>query len=113
MDKIYNLSKQIDFNNLTCYFKSPDLAPINRISFRGPLNIYENIRNGNISIEKLKENQKQFKLKLIEITTGNQKAKSKDQLNPVENIKSVYESREEIIELYNDYAKIRLKLCTK
>ena len=52
------MSKQIDFNNLTHYFKDQNIAPINFISFRGPLHYYENIKNGNISIEKAKENQK-------------------------------------------------------
>ena len=55
MDEIYILSKQIDFKILTYKFKSKNIAPINFISFRGPLNIYENIKNGNISIEKVKK----------------------------------------------------------
>ena len=62
------MSKQIDFNNLTYYFKDQNIAPINFISFRGPLHYYENIKNGNISIEKVKENQKQFKPDLSAIT---------------------------------------------
>ena len=42
------MSKQIEFNNLTYHFKNANLASINFIGFRGTLNIYENIRNGNI-----------------------------------------------------------------
>ena len=113
MDKIYKLSKTIDFNNLTYYCKSPDLAPVNFISFRGPLHIYENIKIGDISTEKAKENQKQFKLKLSEIITENPNTKSKGQLNAIENIKYLYESSEEIIELYNDYAKIKSEAMHK
>ena len=37
MDKIYNMGKQIDFNNLTYYFKNENLTAINFIGFRGPL----------------------------------------------------------------------------
>ena len=61
-------------------FQSSNLAPINFIGFRGPLNIYEEIKNGNVAIVKIEEEQSQFKSKLNEITTGNPKTKSKDQL---------------------------------
>ena len=59
---------------------------INFISFKGPLHIYNDIKNSNISIEKIEEDQKQFKSKLNEITTGNLRYKSKDQLDAKENI---------------------------
>ena len=96
MDKIYNMGKQIDFNNSTYYFKSENLIAINFIGFRGPLNI---------SIEK----QKKIKsnLDLSAITTGNPKAKSKEQLDTIKNIKNLYKSKEEIMKLHNDYAKIK------
>ena len=96
MDKIYNMGKQIDFNNSTYYFKSENLIAINFIGFRGPLNI---------SIEK----QKKIKsnLNLSAIATGNPKAKSKEQLDTIKNIKNLYKSKEEIMKLHNDYAKIK------
>ena len=59
---------------------------INFISFKGLLHIYNNIKNSNISIEKTEEDKKQFKSKLNEITTGNLRYKSKDQLDTKENI---------------------------
>ena len=59
---------------------------INFISFNGLLHIYNNIKNSNISIEKIEEDKKQFKSKLNEITTGNLRYKSKDQLDTKENI---------------------------
>ena len=49
---MYYISKEIDFNNLTYYFKDLILAPINFIGFRVPLNIYEEIKIGNVSTEK-------------------------------------------------------------
>ena len=57
-------------------------------------------------MEKNIEDQKQFKSKLIEITTGNWKHKSKDELDAIKNIKNLYNSRDIVIKLYNDYAKI-------
>ena len=72
-NKIYNMSKKIDFNNLPYKNKNKNLVPINFIRFIGPLNIYKNVRNGNISIEKAIEDQKQFKSNLSLITSGDPK----------------------------------------
>ena len=50
--EIYNMSKQIDFNNLAYYFKDQNIAPINFIRFKGPMHIYIDIKNSNTSIKK-------------------------------------------------------------
>ena len=54
------------------------------------------MKKSSVSIEKIEEDQKQFKSKLNEITTGNPKYKSKDQLDGIENIKNLYNSREKV-----------------
>ena len=54
------------------------------------------MKNSSVSTEKIEENKKQFKSKLNEITTGNPKYKSKDQLDGIENIKNLYNSREKV-----------------
>ena len=69
--EIYNISKDIDSNNQTYHFKCSNTAPITFIDFKGSIRIYNETKNGNISIEKIEEDQKQFKSKLNEITTGN------------------------------------------
>ena len=71
--KYAKLVKKIDFNNLIYHFKRSNTAPVNSIDCRGPMYIYNEIKNCNISIEKIEEDQKQFKLKLNEITIGNRK----------------------------------------
>ena len=38
--EIYNISKEIDFDNVTYRFKDSNLAPINVIDFTGPIHIY-------------------------------------------------------------------------
>ena len=70
------------------------------------MHIYTEIKNGNISIEKIEKGQNKFKSKLIEITIVNPKRKSKDQLGTIKNNKNLYNSRDKVIKLYNDYAKI-------
>ena len=89
-DVMYNISKEIDFNNLTYHFKASNIAPINFIDFTGPMHIYNEIKNGNISNEKIEKDQKQFNSKLNEITKGNPKHKSEDQLDTIKNIKDFY-----------------------
>ena len=69
------------------------------------MHFYNEIKNGYISIEKIEEDQKQFKSKLNEITTGNQN-KSKYQLETIKNVKNLCNSSHKVIKLYNDYAKI-------
>ena len=101
--EIYNISKEIDFINLTYHFKDSNTAPINFIEFRDPMYIYNEIKSSNISIAKIEEDQKQFKSKLNEITPGNRKHKSKDQLDTIKNIKNLYNS-------LSNYIMIMLKL---
>ena len=102
------MSNQIDFNDLTYQFKDTNINPINFVNFNGLMYIYNNIKNGNVSVEKIEEDQKQFKSKLNEITTGNPRHESKDQLDTIQNIKNIFNSREKVIKIYND-----LKPCTK
>ena len=55
-----------------------------------PMNNYNLIKTGNISIEKIQEDQKQFKSKVNGTTTGNPKHKSKDQSDTIRNLKDLY-----------------------
>ena len=71
MDEIQKIGKEFDLNNLTYYFISPNIAQINFIRFRGPLHVFEEIKNGNLLIEKIKKEQENFKSNLGEITSGN------------------------------------------
>ena len=42
-------------NNLTYHFKDSDTAPIHFINSRGLMDIYNEIKNGNLSIGKIEE----------------------------------------------------------
>ena len=65
------------------------------------------MKNSSVSTEKIEENKKQFKSKLNEITTGNPKYKSKDQLDGIEKIKNLYNSREKVM-----YNKLNISATT-
>ena len=103
--KCATLVKRNKFNILNYHSKDSESASINFIGVAGPMHICNEVKYGNDSIEKIEEDQKQFKSKLNEITTGNPK-KSKDQLYTIKDIKNLYNSRDKVIKLNNDYAKI-------
>ena len=56
MTEIRYLSREIDFNNLTYYFKNKS-SPINFIGFKTPLHLCRDIFNGNIKLSKSEEDQ--------------------------------------------------------
>ena len=75
MNEINDLSIQIDFNNLNFHFKIKIISPINFIGFKAPLQLNRYMLNGDIKLRKSEEDQKQFKVNLIEITTANPEKK--------------------------------------
>ena len=73
MEEIRDLSKQINFNNLTYHYKGKT-ASKNFIAFKGPLGFYKNIKEGYITLEKTEEKQKEFKSEINDIVTGSKKS---------------------------------------
>ena len=51
MEEIKDLSKQIDFNNLTYCYKS-NTGPKTIIVYKGQQGFYKNIKEGHITLEK-------------------------------------------------------------
>ena len=76
MQEIQDLSKQTDFNNLTYHYKGKN-DPKSFIVFKGPLSFYRSIKEGNITLAKAEEQQKEFKSKLNKIVKGSKKSRSK------------------------------------
>ena len=107
MAEMQKMSGEINFNNLTYYFKSSNLVPINFIGFRGPLNIFEE------TIKQSEVDQKKFKSNSNEITPRNLKHREKYQSDVIKNSKNLSNSRQKFIYLFNDYAKIRSEAMFK
>ena len=57
--------------------------------------------------------QHNIKKELNEITSGNPKHKSNNQLHIIKNVKNLYDSRQKIIDLLNDNSKIRSEAIYK
>ena len=92
---------------------SPNLSPINFVSIKNPLYIYENIKTSNISIKEAEKNQKQFKSRISEITTGNPNNRTEDQTNGIKNIKSLMTQEKTLSNYLLIIVKSTLKLYTK
>ena len=53
------------------------------------------------------KDQEKFKREFGQIKSGNPKHKSDMQLYAIKNIKNLYDSRQKIIDLFNNYSKIK------
>ena len=60
-----------------------------------------------------KEDQKKFKREFGQIKSGNPDHKSDKQLYTIKNVKNLYDSRQKIIDLFNNYSKIRSEAVYK
>ena len=112
MNEILKIRKKIDYDNLIYNFKG-NTDPINIAKFEGPIYIYDDMKNGKTTLQQIEKQQKDFKKELNEITSENPKHKSDDQLYIIENIKNLYNSRQKVINLLNDYSKFRSEAIYK
>ena len=103
MKEIHDLSKQIDFNNLTYNYKSK-IPSKDFIAFKGPLNFYNTIRKSYITLEKAEEEQQEFKNETNETVRG--KNKTGGQIHAINNFKILYESRQKVIKLFDNFSRI-------
>ena len=78
--EINKLTEGICLNNLTHRYKDKS-APNSFIHFKGLLIIYNDITNGQISLQKEEKIQEVFKLELNEILKGDPDYKLEDQIN--------------------------------
>ena len=108
MDEILEMSREIDYNNLTYNFIGPT-RPISFAKFGGPMYTYNQLKNGEKTLQQVEKEQKDFKKEQNEITSGNPSHKSNNQLYVIKNVKNLYHSRQKIINLLNDNVKIRSK----
>ena len=90
--------ESVNFYDLTYNFKDSNILSVSFIEFKGPNTIFKNIHNGNIPLEDVEKEQKKNFKKIQKINHVN-KTKS------INNIKNLYTSREELVRMFNDYAK--------
>ena len=70
--------------------------------------IYNDIKNGRISLQKEENIQEEFSSKLNEILKGNLNYKSKDQINTIKNIKKFYDGPGKVLNFFNGHTRMVL-----
>ena len=99
-------SAKIDFINLKYTFKDrKNNNPIDSIGFKGSLHIFKSIYDGSITLEDVEKDQIKLKSDLGYIKQGNPKNRSEEQNNVINNVTNLYESKEKVVEMFNNYAK--------
>ena len=111
--EIQKMSDKINFNDLTYYFTSPNLAIIKFNGFRGPLNNYNETKNDNTAIKRQRKIKKNFKSSLNKINTGNPKyIKNINQMQ--QKILKIFIIQDKKLSIYlMIMLKLDLKLCKK
>ena len=102
--KIQESCKPIDFNDLTYNFKDLKITSVDFIKFKDPLHIFKSIHNGDTPLEDIEKEQIEFKRDLGRIKQGDPRDKSEERNNTIDIIKNLYNSREEVVKMFNDYA---------
>ena len=69
------------------------------------MRIFKSIHAGNVPLEDVEKEQIELKGYLGRINQGNPKNKSHQQKKTLNNIDNLYNSREEVVKMFNDYAK--------
>ena len=103
--KIREFYKPIDFNDLTYNFKDLRIPSVGFIKFKGPLQIFKGIHNSDTPSEDIEKEKKELKRDLGRIKQRDPRDKSEEQKMTIDNIKNLYNSREEVIKMFNDYAR--------
>ena len=101
--KIRESYKSIDFNELTYNFKVLRISPVGFVKFKGPWHIFKSIYNGDIPLEDIEKEQIELKRDLGCIKQGDPRDKLEERKNTIDNIKNLYNSREEVVKMFNNY----------
>ena len=112
IDQILKVSRGISYGNLVYDFKGPTPS-INFAIFGGPMGTYNQLKNGDKTLQQVEKEQEDFWKYLNEIVAGNPKHKSEKQSYVIKNVKNLYNSRQKIIDLLDDNARIRSEAIYK
>ena len=69
------------------------------------MHIFKSISNGDIPLEDIEKEKIELKRDLGRIKQGDPRDKLEEQKKTIDNIKNLYNSREEVVKMFNDYAR--------
>ena len=102
--KIRKSIEPVDFDNLTYYYKGSN-EPINFSEYNGMINIFKSIHSGDKTLEDIEQEQNKIKKEINVIKHGNPKKRSEKQQETIDIIENLYKSRQEVVNMFNNYAK--------
>ena len=88
---------------MTYTFKGNNAPNFN--DFEGPMHIFKSIYNGDRTLEDVEEEQKKFSSDLGCINQGPPQYKIFEQLDTIEKVRDIYNSREKVTHMFNNYSK--------
>ena len=106
--KIQKSIKPIDFDNLMyylMYYYKGSNELINFNEYKGMINIFKSIHSGDKTLKDIEQEQNKFKKEINIIKQGNPKKRSEKQQETIDNIENLYKSRQEVVNMFNNYAK--------
>ena len=74
MDEVLDMSREINYNNLVYHFKGP-ISSISLTKFGGPMYTYDQLKEGDKTLQQVEEEQKKSKSELGQIKSGNPEKK--------------------------------------
>ena len=112
LDKMAEIrnSFEIDFNNLKYTFKERHNGPTGVTGFKVLLHVFKSIHNGDITLEDPGKDQIKLKSDLGHIKQENPNSRSVEQNNVINNVTNLSESREKVIQMFNNLLKICLEI---
>ena len=104
--KIRESFQPVDFYHVIYDFKDLKIPSVSFSKFKGPLHTSsKSIYKGYITLEYVEKEQEELKAELGRIKQGDPRNKSPEQKKTINNIKNLYNSREKVVQMFNDYAK--------
>ena len=95
----------VNFYDLTYKFKDSGIPSVRFIEYKGQNAIFKDIHDGNIILEDIEKKQKKLKSELGYIKQGNPRNRPEEQEKTINNIENLYNSREEVVKMFNNYDK--------
>ena len=103
------IQKKINPDYLIYKYKTKRISPEDFGNFQNPIDLFKDLRDGNINPKNVLKDQINFKSDLGEITKGNKKSKIKDQIDVIQNVEFFFDLIEKIIDFFMDYSLLLYK----
>ena len=99
--KIRESCEPIDFRDVDYKFNDLRIPSVSFSKFKGLMYIFKSIQKGGITLKEVEKGQIELKRDLGRIKQGDPTDKSPEQQKTIDNIKNLYNSREEVVWMYN------------